>query len=303
MIPAPAMPEQRHFLWQFGQRVTIMGTSYFAGTQMLQPPPFAPVETIAGRRDAGLLLLCDHASATLPPEYGDLGLPPQAFQRHIAYDIGAAHITRHLAGLLAAPAVLATFSRLLIDPNRGEDDPTLVMKLSDGAIIPGNADTPPEEIARRLEMCWRPYRLAVRAEIDAMLRTSTVPAIVSVHSMTHAWKGALRPWQVSVLWDKDPRLAVPFMARLRAQPDLLVGDNQPYDGALEGDTMDENATRRGLPHLLIEVRQDLIGTRAAAQSWAERLAAPLREVLALPGVQEVRHYGSRTRPEGALRSG
>lgn len=259
------------------------------------PAAFAPIKFIAGRRDGGLLLLCDHASAALPEEYGDLGLPPQAFARHIAYDIGAADITRHLARLLDAPAMLTTFSRLLIDPNRGEDDPTLVMKLSDGAIIPGNAEAGAEEIARRVEMCWRPYRAAVRAEIDTMLATGTVPAIVSIHSMTHAWKGVSRPWQVSVLWDSDPRLPLPFMARMRREADLTIGDNEPYDGALEGDTMDEHATRRGLAQLLIEVRQDLCGTGAAAEQWAERLAGPLREVLALPGVHEVRQFGSRTR--------
>ena len=129
-----------------------------------------------------------------------------------------------------------------------------------------------------------------------MLATGTVPALVSVHSMTHSWKGHARPWQVSVLWDSDPRLPLPFMQRLRREPELTIGDNEPYDGALEGDTMDEHATRRGLPQLLIEVRQDLIGTQAAAESWAARLAGPLREVLALPGVGEVRQFGSRTRP-------
>ncbi len=107
---------------------------------------FEPVEHIAGGSDAGVLFLCDHASNALPPEYGDLGLPAELFQRHIAYDIGAATLTRSLAKTFAAPAVLTTYSRLLIDPNRGADDPTLVMRLSDGAIIPGNAGVSGQEI-------------------------------------------------------------------------------------------------------------------------------------------------------------
>ena len=241
-----------------------------------------------------MLFLCDHASPDLPPHYNGLGLPDAAFRRHIAYDIGAAIIVRRLARLFAAPAVLTTFSRLLIDPNRGEDDPTLVMRLSDGAIIPGNATVTPGEIAHRLETYWRPYREAVRQELDAMLATGTVPAIISIHSFTHAWKGVSRPWHVTALWDIDPRLSVPFIARMRREPDLVVGDNEPYDGALEGDTMDEHCTRRGLASLLIEVRQDLIGTREKAEAWADRLAGPLREVLAGEGAHEVRFFGSRT---------
>ena len=201
---------------------------------------------------------------------------------------------RRLARLFDAPAVLTTFSRLLIDPNRGEDDPTLVMRLSDGAIIPGNAEVTADEIARRIANYWRPYREAVRQELDAMSATGTVPAIISMHSFTHAWKGVSRPWHVTALWDSDPRLPLPFIERMRREPDLIVGDNEPYDGALEGDTMDEHCTRRGLASLLIEVRQDLIGTREIAERWADRLAGPLREVLAGEGVHDVRFFGSRT---------
>ena len=246
--------------------------------------------------DGGVLFLCDHARPDLPPGYDGLGLPPEAFARHIAYDIGAAHITRWLAAHFNAPALLTTFSRLLIDPNRGEDDPTLVMRISDGAIIPGNAAADASEVARRVDAYWRPYRIAVRHAIDAMMATGCAPAIISIHSMTHVWKGCGRPWHVSVLWDNDPRLPLPFLELLRQQPGLTVGDNEPYDGAMEGDTTDEHATCRGLPKLLIEVRQDLIGSRGEAEAWAARLAGPLREVLALPGVHQVRQYGSRTRP-------
>ena len=261
---------------------------------MSQLAIFDPIESIPGRTCGGLLLLCDHARPDLAAEYGDLGLPAAAFARHIAYDIGAASLTRHLALLLDAPAVLTTFSRLLIDPNRGADDPTLIMRVSDGAIIPGNAAVDDAERQRRLAGFWQPYRDAVARQIGIMLASGRVPAIVSVHSFTPVWKGAARPWQVAVLWDKDPRLPLPFIAALRGQG-LDVGDNEPYDGALEGDTIDEHATRRGLASLLIELRQDLVATPATAVAWAERLAGPLRDVLALPGVHALRHYGSRTR--------
>ena len=121
-------------------------------------PTFSPVETVAGPLDAGVLIVCDHASNRLPPGYGSLGLSREALERHIAFDIGAAKLTRALAARLAAPAVLSTFSRLLIDPNRGADDPTLVMRYSDGAIVPGNARADGAEIVRRLERFWSPYR-------------------------------------------------------------------------------------------------------------------------------------------------
>jgi predicted N-formylglutamate amidohydrolase len=256
-------------------------------------PAFDPVLHIEGARDAGVLFLCDHASNALPPEYGDLGLPAFEFQRHIAYDIGAAHMTRALARSFGAPAVLTTFSRLLIDPNRGGDDPTLVMRISDGALIPGNARVDAMEIERRRRRFWQPYRDAVTGVLDDMLAAGPVPAIVSLHSFTPAWRSVPRPWHVGVLWDLDRRLAQPFIAAFGASGDCLVGDNEPYDGALEGDTMDTHSTRRGLAGILIEVRQDLIAREPDAVDWAERLERVLRPVLAQPDAHMIRHYGSR----------
>ncbi len=173
---------------------------------------FASVERIEGALDAGVIVLCDHASNALPAEYGDLGLAPAALERHIAYDIGAAWLTRRLARLLGAPAVLSTFSRLLIDPNRGADDPTLVMRLSDGAIVPGNARVDAAEIARRRDLFWAPYRKAVAETTDAMCATGRAPAVVSIHSFTPIWRAAARRWKVGVLWDMDPRLPTPLLA-------------------------------------------------------------------------------------------
>jgi predicted N-formylglutamate amidohydrolase len=269
-----------------------------AGTAPPEPAPnfearFDPVEPIDGRFDAGVLFLCDHASNALPEPYGTLGLGPDALQQHIAYDIGAAFVTRRLARAFEAPALLTRFSRLLIDANRGADDPTLVMRLSDGKIIPGNARVDAEEIARRRDLFWQPYRAAIGARIEAMIARGPVPAIVSLHSFTPAWRSVPRPWEVGILWDRDPRFAVPLMAGLAADG-FAVGDNEPYDGALVGDTLDEEVTRRGLAGLLIEMRQDLVATELDAITFADRLTLVLRAVLGRPEIHRIEYRPSRT---------
>jgi predicted N-formylglutamate amidohydrolase len=270
--------------------------------------PDAPVLSLEGRFDGGLLLLCDHASNALPRPYADLGLPGGEFERHIAYDIGAATATRRMAELLGAPALLSTYSRLLIDPNRGTADPTLVMRISDGALIPGNARIDSAEIEHRRQTYWRPYRDSIDTTLDRMLATGVVPAVVSMHSFTPTMKGRSRPWHVGLLWDDDARLARPLFEALSRDPDLQppherVGDNEPYDGALPGDTIDTHATQRGLANVLIEVRQDLIATPATAAAWGERLARLLGPILARPEIHTIRHHPSRAgQPPRSLHS-
>ena len=259
---------------------------------------FSPVERIAGREDAGVLFLCDHAANALPPAYGDLGLSADDLRRHIAWDIGAADVTRALADRFGAPAILTTYSRLLIDPNRGGDDPTLVMRISDGAIVPGNVGADAAEIERRRERYWRPYRAAVRAGVESMLAAGPPPALVSVHSFTPVWRGRARPWHMGLLWDSDPRLARNLLRELENDPGLLVGDNEPYDGALVGDTLHEHGTSRGLAHVLLELRQDLIDTGEKAARWAERVAGPLASALAGDDIHIIRHYPSRAGAAG-----
>jgi predicted N-formylglutamate amidohydrolase len=254
---------------------------------------FDPVEAIAGRDDAGVLFICDHAANALPPRYGTLGLDPGDLERHIAYDIGAAWVTRQLAAIFEAPAILSTFSRLLIDPNRGADDPTLVPKLSDRQIIPGNAKARDEEIALRRMAFWLPYRAAISAKIEAMLAAGPVPVVLSIHSFTPLWRGEPRPWQIGVLWDSDPRFALPLIEALAAEG-IATGDNEPYDGALVGDTLDEEVTRRGLAGLLIEIRQDLLDTEENAKVWAKRLAGILGPFLVRPDLHRVEFHASRT---------
>ena len=237
-------------------------------------------EHIAATAEVPLLLLCDHAANALPAAYGSLGLTPHLFQSHIAYDIGAAVVTRTLAKAYGAAAVLGRWSRLLIDLNRGPDDPTLVMKLSDGSIIPGNRAVDDGERARRITKFHAPYHQAIAAEIARLgLMSPKGPPLISLHSFTPSWKGTPRPWDIGVLWDTDRRLAGPLMTRLTGAG-FVVGDNEPYSGALEGDTLNRHGTKAGLPHVLIEMRQDLIGDARSATAFAARLAPIIKSALA-----------------------
>ena len=230
-------------------------------------------ERIAGQ--GPLLFLCDHASNRLPPGYGTLGLEAELFETHIAYDIGAAHVTRALAASYGACAILGAFSRLLIDLNRGPDDPTLVMQLSDGSIIPGNRGIGAEEVARRAAQFYMPYHRAIADEAAQISN----PILISLHSFTPAWKTVKRKWELGVLWDRDGRLARPLIARMR-QAGFEVGDNEPYSGALEGDTLNRHGTRAGRPHVLIEMRQDLVDNKDKAKAMAARLKPILDAALA-----------------------
>lgn len=236
-------------------------------------------ETVTGDGASPWLILCDHASNALPPNYGRLGLAAAEFTRHIAYDIGARDLTLALARRLRGTAILTRFSRLLIDPNRGIDDPTLIMKLSDGAVVPGNAAIGESERAQRIHTWYAPYHAAISTTIEAMQARGLTPHIVSIHSFTPAWKGRPRPWHVGILWDRDERLVQPVLAGLRAMPGIVTGDNEPYSGSLTGDTLNTHATARGLPHLLIEIRQDLIQSKSGVDEWTERLAQVLEPTM------------------------
>jgi predicted N-formylglutamate amidohydrolase len=251
---------------------------------------------IAGSAGAGFLLLCDHASNRVPAAFDNLGLPAAELARHIAFDPGAAAVTLALATRLSAPAVMSDFSRLVIDPNRGEDDPTLIMKLSDRVVVPANKDVSDRERANRIARFHAPYHSAIALCIDEAVATGVVPALVSIHSFTPVWRGRSRPWQVGILWDRDPRLARPLISALAEDPALTVGDNEPYEGALINDTLYRHGTRRGLAHALVEIRQDLIADDAGAGAWADRLAAILLTQSKHAEMHEIRHYGSRTGP-------
>jgi predicted N-formylglutamate amidohydrolase len=239
---------------------------------------------LPGRADSGLMLVCDHARNAFPPGYHSLGLPEEQLKRHIAYDIGAEAITEMLSASLGVPAVLTHYSRLLIDPNRGADDPTLIMRLSDGAVIPGNRHLADAERHKRTSQVYQPYHDAIDRVIDQCLATGTAPALLSIHSFTESWKGVPRPWHVGVLWDKDPRLARPLLDGFYRAGDLIVGDNEPYKGALHGDTMWQHGVQRGLAHAIIEYRQDLVRTHEGQRAWANRTHAIMVETMSCPNL-------------------
>ncbi len=226
------------------------------------------------------LVTCDHASNRVPDWVagGDLGIGPADMGRHIAYDVGAAGVAVALGAALDSPVVLSDFSRLVIDPNRGEDDPTLVMKLYDGTIIPANRHIDAVGVEERLDRLYRPYH-------DALARLAgrrPDVVIVAVHSFTPCLKGrAPRPWHVGVLHSHlDERLSRALIGVLRSEPDLCVGDNEPYNGHLPGDAIDRHALRWGRQNTLVEVRNDLIGTDTAQAAWGARLAPLLVRALA-----------------------
>lgn len=238
---------------------------------------FVPYHIHKGHRSSRWLITCDHATNTVPPDLGGtLGLPVSDMARHIAFDPGAAGVTLALADALDAPAILSNYSRLVIDPNRGEDDPTLLMRLYDGSVIPGNRDAGPAEKSRRLNAYYRPYHQAL--EHLAAQRDDTV--IVAIHSFTRQLKNRpSRPWHIGILHAYDRRLSDPLIARLEAEPDLVVGRNQPYPGHLPGDAIDRHALHHGRHNTLIEVRNDLIETEAAQIAWGQRLAPMLEDAL------------------------
>jgi predicted N-formylglutamate amidohydrolase len=256
---------------------------------------FKPFEIIKSNEINGLVLIADHAGRALPQEYGSLGLSPEHFDRHIAFDIGVEALTRQLARLLDAPAVLANFSRLLIDANRNEDDPTLIRQIYDRTIIPGNLGIDANERKHRLNSFFRPYQTAVRDTIDQVWAgLNKPPLIVSLHSFTpRLASGAPRPWHIGLLSDNDRRATDVLLTGLSSQADLIIGDNEPYDGALKGDTLYMQASKRGLPHVLIEVRQDLIADEAGAKDWAARLAPHIKALNARVDMHEIRFFGSR----------
>jgi predicted N-formylglutamate amidohydrolase len=231
------------------------------------------------QRSGRWLVTCDHASNHVPDwvNGGDLGIPPEEMARHIAWDVGAAGVARHLGRLLDSPVILSDFSRLVIDPNRGEDDPTLVMQLYDGTIIPANRQITSEAVEERLDRLYRPYHAAYSRLAAA--RADLV--IVAVHSFTPCLRArAPRPWHVGVLYSHlDTRLSQMLIARLKAMPDLCIGDNEPYAGHLPGDAIDRHALRHGRPNTLVEVRNDLIRTPDEQAHWAARLAGVLTAAL------------------------
>jgi predicted N-formylglutamate amidohydrolase len=249
----------------------------------VDPPAF---ELCHAMGKAPVLLTCDHASHAVPAALAKLGLTDVAITEHIGWDIGAAAVTRRLAPLLDAPAVLAGFSRLVIDCNRDPHDASSIATESDGIAIPGNIGLDGAARQARRSALFEPYHAAIDAQLARMGAHGVAPAVISMHSFTPRMRGFARPWHVGVLWDEDGRIALPLLDALRATLDpALVGDNQPYSAREPvGYTQRYHAWERGLPHVALELRQDLIHDDAGAALWAELLAQVLKPILAAPGL-------------------
>ena len=227
------------------------------------------------------VLVADHAGQQVPRKLGGLGLPQEELDRHIGWDIGIAGVTERLAGLLDAFSILQTYSRLVIDYNRPLDSASSIVSSSDGTVVPGNQDLQePQRIARALEI-FAPYHARITQELDLRSLQPQPPVLVAMHSFTPVFAGEARPWHVGVLYHRDTRLAHALLAALNAEPDLVVGDNQPYSISDGSDfAVPVHGEQRGLLHVELEIRQDLIADAQGQAQWAQRLARILPAVLA-----------------------
>ena len=241
------------------------------------PPPFEVYNPDGAAR---VLLACDHASRAFPAAMQQLGVADWVLDKHVACDIGAADITRFLADELDAPAVLAGYSRLIVDLNRQLHGPTAFIKVSDGIAIPGNLDLSEEEKADRVASFFKPYHDCIARRLDAYEERGLTPAFIAVHTCTPVFNRVVRQMHVGIMWDEDPRVPVPLIRNLEAMDGVCVGDNEPYSGRHPHDfTIDYHAESRGLPCAGIEVRQDLVANEEGAKRWARVLADALRPVL------------------------
>ena len=252
------------------------------------PAPFS-IHNGTGR--ARFLMVCDHASNAVPWALDSLGISSAQLERHIGWDIGAGDLTRRLADTLDATALLGGYSRLVIDLNRALDDPTSIPEISDGTIVVGNHGLSTRMRTARANEIFHPYHEAVTAEVDRHMSAGAVPALVSIHSYTPVAKGKHRPWDVGVTWNRDPRLPIPFMAGLGTAADIQIGDNLPFSARNGyGYTCAIHATKRGLPELLIEIRQDLLDGDRRVEEWAGILTPVLADVLSHEDIYRVEHF-------------
>jgi predicted N-formylglutamate amidohydrolase len=251
------------------------------------PPPF---EVFNADATAPILLVCDHASRALPAALNNLGLDEEALGRHIAYDIGAAVLTRLLAERLGAPAVLAGYSRLLLDCNRQPGDPQSIPEVSDGTVVPGNLNLDLAEQEARAQCFHWPYHHAIDRAFARLRRTGPEPLLFSVHTFTPSLGGKDRFWDLGVLWNRDPRIAVPLIDLLRRHEGLNVGDNEPYSGRDVAYTINLHAGAAGLAHAAVEIRQDHCETREELMRWADLLGDALERILGMDNLHRIEMF-------------
>lgn len=246
-----------------------------AADAVRDPPPVS-VENEAGA--SPILLVCEHASRFIPARYGGLGLGEADLARHIAWDIGAAELSRALSRSLDATLVLGGYSRLLVDCNRPLSSPTLMPVVSETTPIPGNEGIDDAERARRIEGIFAPFQAAVAARLDARAAAGRRSVVVGVHSFTPVFKGVARPWHAGVLYGRAEAFGERLLAALGG-PSPTLAANEPYRVDAEDYTVPVHGDARGLDAVLLEVRNDLIATGDGVRAWADRLAAALPRAL------------------------
>jgi predicted N-formylglutamate amidohydrolase len=218
------------------------------------------------------LLVCDHAGRLLPRRLGSLGLPDSDIARHIGWDIGIEATSRLLAKRLDAPLICQNYSRLVIDCNRDPRVDSSIPEISE-TTIPGNLDLGEEERRLRREAIFEPYHAQIAASLDRRARSGKATVLVAMHSFTPVFKGLVRPWHAGLLYNRDRRLAEILLDLLAREGDLVIGDNEPYSVSdLTDFTIPVHGEKRGLPHVEIEIRQDLIADAEGQAAWAERLS-------------------------------
>jgi predicted N-formylglutamate amidohydrolase len=258
-----------------------------------------PFEVVNERGRAPVVLVVDHASNFIPPVWGDLGLGEAERAAHIAWDPGALPVARFMSGILDAPLFHGTVSRLVLDLNRPTGSATLIPEVSETTTIPGNKGLGSAERERRIAAVYEPYHAALENLIDAQIQRAGGPvAVVAVHTFTPVYRGVARHLHVGILFDRDERLARGLLRELAAEPGLRAEPNQPYSPADEVYwTLDRHAVSRGLPNVMIEIRNDEVRTEDAQRLWAERLAGAIARIMGTTAI------GTETPQENGDRGG
>jgi len=239
-----------------------------------EPPAFFE---LSRRGRSNFVIVVDHASARIPRSLGDLGLPESELRRHIAWDIGALAVAREVAATLDAALVAQNYSRLVIDCNRDPAVATSIPTVGESIEIPGNLGLSEQQISARRREIFDPYHNHVRALLDERLAAGRATILVSQHSMTAIFRGVRRDMHAAILYNRDRRFAGLVLDMLRREPELHIADNEPYFVSDETDyTIPRHAEARGLPHVEIEIRQDLVLDGAGQAQWGRRVATALR---------------------------
>lgn len=259
-------------------------------TSLIGPEDPAPFEILNPNGSAPFLLVCDHASKIFPRDMRQLGLADWVLEKHVACDIGAQALTRELSKRFDAPAVLAGYSRLIVDLNRQLDHSSAFIKVSDGIAIPGNIDMSESERQQRIDTFFTPYHRAVSEQLNRFLEAGKIPALLSIHTCTPVFNSLVRRWHIGVMWDEDSRISQPLIAALsNNNPEICVGDNEPYSGKHPNDfTVDFHAERNGYPCVGIEVRNDLVSHKAGVKQWAKILGDGFQGILSDPDLYQLR---------------